>query len=271
MAPTEDEILAALAHYRSIVLQNNNSAFVRFVRHAETAVGHPASTPESITAARQCFIYRLLYVSRPENLDPSLRIDAPTDVLTKWHALVPIFALDGSHVGADLDRRAQLRQAYKSGVELGLSQVEGAEELAFPADFETLMRQVDSLEGNGWPQYREEGQQVRFWDGLGESEDEVADRVYGPDDGLAKLAGLDDWEVTAGWQCGRGPEATCFVIYCRNEVEGKDWGWRYVAQLGQYGEEIFEDVVGMLQWYETLYAPPLDHRFDVYLPDIFEN
>ncbi|XXH04579.1 multidrug transporter [Hypoxylon texense] len=86
MAPTKDEILAALAHYRTIVLHNSYSAFVRFVRHAETAVG--------------------------------------------------------------------------------------------------------------------------------------------PDDGLARLAGLDDWDVTAGWQCGQGPEATCFVIYCRNEDESKDWGWR---------------------------------------------
>ncbi|KAK7753972.1 hypothetical protein SLS62_004071 [Diatrype stigma] len=274
MAPTEEEISTALAHYRSTVLQNNHAAFVRFVQHAETAQpadgGLPLS-PVSISEARPRFIQRLLDISRPEDLDPSIRIDEPADVLTKWQALIPVFALDGAHVGADSDRRAQLRQEYKTGVEAGLARIEGAEELAFPADFEFLMTQVDDLVGNGWPQYREEGQQLRFWDGLGESQDEVADRVYSPDDNLAELAGLEDWEVSAGWWCGRGPEATCFIVYCRNEDQDKEWGWRYVAQLGQYGEEIFEDVVGLLQWYATLYVPPMDHRFNIYLTDIFKN
>ncbi|KAI1399439.1 hypothetical protein F4819DRAFT_464935 [Hypoxylon fuscum] len=267
MQPSEEEILASLAHYRASVLQRNHAAFQRFVQHAETAEpesGGGEWSPSDIFEARQEFIYRLLNVSQPENLDPSVQINVPADVVTKWDALVRAFALDGVYIGNNAQRAA-----YKGGIEAGLGRV--SVEVEFPADFDVLMGQVGSLQGHGWPQYHEEDQQVHFWNGLGESVDEVADRVYGPDDDLASKAGLDDWEVKAGWECGQGPETTCFIVYCRQEETGKGWAWRYVAEMGQYGEEVFDNVVELLQWYETLYIPPLDDQLDVFMGEVFKN
>ncbi|KAK6958243.1 hypothetical protein Daesc_001040 [Daldinia eschscholtzii] len=274
MNPSEDEILAALAHYRATVLQNNRAVFQRFVQHVETAALAAATesapaNPDRIARACQRFFYRKLYVSRPENLDPSLQINAPADVMGKWDALARAFVLDGACVGADAKRREVHRGKYKNGIEAELRRIDP--ELRFPADFEVLMSRVDSLEGPGWPQYRREGQQVCFWEGLGENEDEAGSRVFGADGHIAKELGLEDWETVAGWECGTGPETTCFVAYCRHEEDGKEWGWRYGAEQGQYGIEVFDNVVELLQWYETLYMPPLDYRLDIFMGDIFRQ
>ncbi|KAI9149897.1 hypothetical protein HJFPF1_09643 [Paramyrothecium foliicola] len=51
---------------------------------------------------------------------------------------------------------------------------------------------------------------------------------------------------------------SCLPVYGRNQDLGEDWGWRYLAQLGQYGLEIFNDVVELLQWNETLGLPLMD-------------
>ncbi|KAF3062430.1 hypothetical protein GL218_03832 [Daldinia childiae] len=260
MQPSEDEILAALAHYRASVLQHNHTAFQRFVQHIEAAalaIENASITPDRISEVCQQLFYDMLYVSRPENLDPSLQINMPADVMTKWDAMVRAFVLDGAHIGSDANRRELLRQNYKNGIETELRKIDP--ELKFPVDFEVLMGQVDSLEGHGWPQYREEGQQVRFWDGLGESEEEAGCRVFGPDGQLAKQFLVDGWEAKAGWECGRGPETTCFIAYCRQDETGKEWAWRYVADQGQYGTEVFDNVVELLQWYEKLYVPRLEY------------
>ncbi|KAI1661037.1 hypothetical protein F4813DRAFT_349310 [Daldinia decipiens] len=263
MQPSEDEILSALAHYRASVLQHNHTAFQRFVQHVETAAlaaENASISPDHISEVCQQLFYDMLYISRREKLDPSLQINAPADVMTKWDAIVRAFALDGVIIGSDDNRRELLRRDYKNGIETELRRIDP--ELRFPVDFEVLMGQVDSLEGHGWPQYREEGQQVRFWDGLGESEEEAACRVFGPDGKLAEQFRFEDWETKAGWECGRGPETTCFVAYCGQDETGKEWAWRYVADQGQYGTEVFDNVVELLQWYETLYMPRLDYYLD---------
>ncbi|KAI2783467.1 hypothetical protein F4815DRAFT_503402 [Daldinia loculata] len=246
MQPSEDEILAALAHYRARVLQHNHTAFQRFVQHVETAAlaaENASISPNRISEVCQQLFYDMLYISRPEDLDPSLQINVPADVMTKWDAMARAFALDGVYIGSDANRREMLRQNYKNGIETELCRIDP--ELKFPVDFEVLM-----------------GQQVRFWDGLGESEEEAACRVFGPDGKLAEQFRFEDWETKAGWECGRGPETTCFVAYCRQDQTGKEWAWRYVADQGQYGTEVFDNVVELLQWYETLYVPPLDFYVD---------
>ncbi|KAI1457875.1 hypothetical protein F4805DRAFT_158259 [Annulohypoxylon moriforme] len=260
MQPSEDEILAALAHYRAAVLESNRDAISYFVHFAETtqpAEGDKRSA-EGIAKRRREFLHNLLYYSRSQKSDPSLSIDVPSDVMTKWDAMVPAFGLDGVYISPDSEHRRELCAAYKSGVEAGLRSV--GVDLEFPADFEFLMGQVDCLVGNGWPQYREEGQQVCFWYGLEQNMGDISEYVIGPDDDPARKTSLDfeEYECKAAWECGRGPEETCFVAYCRQEEDGKDWAWRYVADLGQYGQEVFDNLVELLQWYETLLKPDPD-------------
>ncbi|KAI1090084.1 hypothetical protein F5B19DRAFT_464591 [Rostrohypoxylon terebratum] len=274
MQPSEDEILAALKHYRAACLEHNSILFPHFIRHAETEQlpeeERDQWTTAEVAEARQSFMYRMLSVSRPSNLDPSLRVEVPADVMTKWDAMVVAFGLDGVFVTPDTEHRRELCAAYKSGVEAGLRRI-GAD-IDFPADFEFLMSQVDSLEGQGWPEYRGNDQQIRFWSGLGESETDVSDRVFGPDDDLGKETGLDDdnWEAAAAWECGRGPETRCFVAYCRHEENGKEWRWRYVAERGQYGVDVFDNLVELLQWYETLYKPDLTYYLNFSGVSIFQ-
>ncbi|GAD98118.1 hypothetical protein MGYG_05005 [Paecilomyces variotii No. 5] len=272
MQPSQEEILAALGHYRDRIRQHNRVVFERFVQHAEAAKPQKPMGAHRISEARQKFMYNLLYVSRPEMLNPALRINEPADVLANWDDFVQTFGLDGVYIHRT-DHQEQLRAAYKSGIEAGLRRIES--DVGFPTDFDVLMGHVDSLNGHGWPKYRAEGQQVRFWDGTGESQDEVADRVYGGDDALLDKTGLNywdgpyGWKVAAGWECGMGPETTCFVVYCQHEESGKEWAWRYVAERGQYGVDVFDNVVEMLQWYEILYMPPLDDRLDCFMSNIF--
>ncbi|KAI8956757.1 hypothetical protein F5Y11DRAFT_364799 [Daldinia sp. FL1419] len=270
MQPSEEEILAALAHYRACVLQRNHAVFQRFIEYVEAsalAAEEVSVSPSSIAKASQRFFHRLFYISRPENLDPSLQIDVPADVMTKWDALARAFTLDGAYVGSDEKRREVYREQYKNGIETELRNIDP--ELGFPADFEVLMGQVDSLEGHGWPQYREEGQQVRYWDGLGEDEGEAGDRVFDAEGDLGVIIAEEGWEVKAGWECGIGPETRCFIVYCREEEAGKEWGWRYGADQGQYGVEVLDNVVELLKWYEELYVPPLDYQLDSFMVDIF--
>ncbi|KAF2138202.1 uncharacterized protein K452DRAFT_301168 [Aplosporella prunicola CBS 121167] len=274
--PTEVEIISAIDRYRQEVEQHNRRAFTRFVEHAESAGQNTAKSLEQISEARQRFLYRLLCFSRPERLPQSLCIDTPADVFTKWTQLVRAFELDGVRIGEDGETRAEQREVYKRGIMNGLQdttteyQDETGEdaELEFPQDFWSLMGVVDSLVGHGWPQYREEGQQIRFWDGLGEEEGEVEDRLVDPED-IAEQ--LEEWDVMAGWESGSGPETTCYILFCRSrDDERKGWAWRYVADMGQYGTEVFDNVVELLQWYETLHKPDLED-LDVWMRDIFKN
>lgn len=121
------------------------------------------------------------------------------------------------------------------------------------------MAHIDSLNGHGWPKYHENDQQVTLWYGL-----DYSRTLFDPD----KL-GLYDREVFTGWEIGSGPEATCYVLYCRaeEEEEGKDdedasdtdWQWRYVINRGRYGVEAFDNVVELLEWYEELNVPDLEN------------
>ncbi|KAK7927324.1 hypothetical protein PG985_004322 [Apiospora marii] len=282
MQPTEAEILAALTRYRERVVQHNRDAFVKFVEMAETAQTTDPQTPDHLVAAgRLNFIYRLLNVSHPElHHDPNERIETPADILTKWTALVRIFNLDGVIDSKDGEMRERDRIEFKQSMMTELLRVcdgdnGGGEDMAdlqkFPNDFWILMSQVDSLIGHGWPQYHEEGQQVTLWHGLDYSQTTLVD----PDN--LELYG---WEVLTGWEIGNGPETACYVLYCRSE-EGEEgvyddgdkdtnWQWRYVIDGGQNGIEAFDNVVDLLEWYEELNLPDLEH-LGWYTRQVFNN
>ncbi|KAI5923969.1 hypothetical protein F4810DRAFT_666843 [Camillea tinctor] len=269
MQPTEAEISAALTHYRERIVSHNREAFSRFIHIAETAEPNAPKSPAGLASGRLRFIRNLLGITRPElHQDPTERIDVPADVIRKWPELVRIFHLDGVHIGRDAEKRERDRAAYREGILNGLRDTD----LEFPNDFWILMGHVDSLEGHGWPQYHEHGQQSRFWDGLGEFASEVEQRLVDPDE-----LDLESWEVLAGWECGSGPETTSYVLYCRAEEEEEDednddtsWRWRYVADMGQNGVEVFDNVVELLQWYEELHVPDLDH-LDWYTDKVFSD
>lgn len=206
-------------------------------------------------------------VSRQNNrnqdqADHVLNYNART-VLDRWDDLValPELALDGTVVEHDEARRALLSEQYRAGIVAGLQQQQGDDAPPFPAEFSVLMANVDSLEGPGWPLWRENGQQMRFWDGLGESEEDVAQRVWTDLDELKAKAGEASWELRAGWECGVGPDATCFVVYYR-DAQSEDerrwsWGWRYVVQV-ETTVWAFEDIVELLGWYKTFHEPVLE-------------
>ncbi|KAK7976981.1 hypothetical protein PG988_004471 [Apiospora saccharicola] len=52
------------------------------------------------------------------------------------------------------------------------------------------------------------------------------------------------------------------------EEERRGWSWRYVANLGQVGEEWFEDVVGLLDWYKS-YGEPQEADWSVTAEEVF--
>lgn len=264
--PTEAEILGALADYRKHVLEHNKKVFMQLVHEAETAEipEDLDDDEETVAEMRREFMYHQLCVSRPDSLAPDdpQRINVPRDVLDRWDALaaIPELALDDTTVERDEAQRAVSREQYRAGIEAGLREMGGeAAALRFPTDFAILMEHVDSLDGPGWPLYRENGQQMRFWDGLGETEDAVAERVWTDLDGLKAKAGEKSWDVLAAWECGMGPEATCFVVYYRDQEDQqkRDWRWRYVVQLGPT-VKVFDNVVELLGWYKTFWEPVLE-------------
>ena len=85
---------------------------------------------------------------------------------------------------------------------------------------------------------------------------------------------LEGWEVLIRWECGNGPETVRYVLYYRVEENegGNDnaisWWWRYVADMGQFGVQVFDNVVDLLQWYEELHVPDLEH-LDWYTDKVF--
>lgn len=266
--PTQSKIVAAIAAYRQHIVEHNRQIFSELVHAAETAEA-PADWSEEETAnAQPEFILTQLCISRPDSLaaDDPRRIRAPGDVLDRWDDLValPELALDGTAVEHDEAWRAVLRKQYRAGIVAGLQQQQHDREAPpppFPADFAVLMAHVDRLEGPGWPLWRENGNQVRFWDGLGESEEEVSRRVWADLDKLKAKAGEASWEIRAGWECGAGPDATCSVVYFRDNQSGNErrrsWGWRYVVQV-ETTVWSFEDIVELLGWYKRFREPVLE-------------
>ncbi|KAI5925836.1 hypothetical protein F4810DRAFT_708348 [Camillea tinctor] len=262
--PTESEIIDALDDYRNHILEHNTKVFMLLVHVAETAEAPEDFDDEEIAEMRREFMWDQLCVSRPESLptdDPRL-ITVPSDVLRWWDDIVaiPELALDGTVVIEAECQRAAWREEYRAGIEAGLRAMGGqAAKLWFPDDFAVIMEHVDSLEGPGWPLYREHYQQVCFWNGLGETADAVAERVWTDPEALKRKVGRRSWDVLAGWECGRGADATCFIVYFRDQEDQRIgyWWWRYVVHLGP-DVYIFDSVVQLLGWYKTFREPALE-------------
>ncbi|KAK8875223.1 hypothetical protein PGQ11_005737 [Apiospora arundinis] len=183
MSPSEPEVLAALAAYRSHISSLNHRAFCAMIPEIEAA---GLDNPDHFESKekREARLDFLLSVVGAERGGTSPPMTRPSDLLTHWESLAPQLALDGASVCPD-----------------------------------------------------------SVWRG----------------------------EIAGGWACGdKGNEATCYVVYSRlrdggeeeEEVKEQSWSWRYVATLGQFGEEVFEDVIGMLEWYKS-YDEPEEQDWEV--------
>lgn len=193
MCPPVPVILAALLSYRTHIGGRNHRAFSVIIPDIEAADPDDPDLFESdaeLEEVRLEFTLRLVgsgHGTRPP-------ITRPSDVLTYWEDLAPRLALDGASVYHDASWRDEMRDVYMRGVLRGLN--ERCSGLAatweFPTDLAVVLQHVDSLEGPGWHQYREEHETVIFFEGwVGGSTEEIAAE--------------------------------------------RDWSWRYVACLGQFG------------------------------------
>lgn len=62
----------------------------------------------------------------------------------------------------------------------------------------------------------------------------------------------------------------CYIMYSRlKEGNNQDWSWRYVATMGQFGIEVFEDVVGLLHWYKN-WSQPRQRDFEIMAEEVFQ-
>ncbi|TLD28536.1 hypothetical protein PspLS_03661 [Pyricularia sp. CBS 133598] len=279
-SPTKEELSVALSRFRARVESHNREALTRLIRQAEEAqpnYDNPIGprTPEGASAGRLRYVRNLLGISdrrQNDGDDSRIRINSPSDVLLpqNWDALVRGFDLDGVRDVVNAAERERNRTAYRDGMLAAFDEVEQDDEhegaLGFPKDLWHLAGMVDSLEGHGWPEYRERGRQIRAWEGVGD----------GAADGLVDGEALEElgWESRAAWECGRGPETICYVSFCRalNEEEYGEgsggWRWRYLIDMGQNGVEVFNDLVQLLDWYGEVHVPDLEH-LDRYTDEVF--
>ncbi|KAI1467503.1 uncharacterized protein F4812DRAFT_429807 [Daldinia caldariorum] len=117
--------------------------------------------------------------------------------------------------------------------------------LRFPAGFDVLMGEVDSLGGQGgrsatWGR-------GRCGSGKGWRRTRLGVACLGL---MAMSLSSFVWRgvgTSVELECGAGPETICFVAYCRQEGAGKEWQWRYGAEHGQYGIlEVLNNVLLLL-------------------------
>lgn len=306
MSPTPEpaDILAALASYRDHISRRNHATFSAMVPEIEAADPHDPDLFEYDGELEESRLTYLLDVVGGDNHDHHPPITSPSDILTHWAALAPQLALDGASVCRDAAWRDEMRGRYVRGVLRGLDErCRSSSELVsttweFPADLAVLLRHVDSLEGPGWYKYREECETVVFLEGWvrtavgrpsdDQTEERFAALVKTPEEIDEGTGGelAEEYEIAGGWACGeKGNEATCYVVYSRprenrdvdagvneneNEEERRRWSWRYVASLGQYGMEVFEDVVQLLDWYKS-YDEPREEDWDVTVEDVFSG
>ena len=261
MAQTTEAVLGALAAYRAHINGGNRRAMeviIPQIEAADEADPEVFESPEEKEEARLDFVHDLL----GGRTEPP--IERPSDVLDNWDAIIQQSALDGGAVNPDTEWRAGKREAYKSGILQGLSHLECPnDQWALPADFEVLMNEIDSLEGAGWYRIRAMGA-IIFWEGWGvhgnynETPEHIQQRVK---DGqgifdISDSVVREDYDVAGGWELGSGNESRCLAMYSRPKSdESQGWSWRYVASLGQFGSEIFDDLVGVLDWYKTYNEP----------------
>lgn len=282
MSLSESAILDALSSYRDRIRSRNHRAFSVIIPEIEATVPENPDFFDSdgkLDDARLEFTLRL--IGDGENAHP--QVTRPSDVLSHWENLAPQVALDGTSVDRDSSWRDEMRDIYTRGVRRGLNErCSGlVPKWEFPADLAVILRHVDSLEGPGWHKYRQEHESVIFFQGwvrgarIGKlTEDVAAGLVRTADEIIDRTVAIqEEYEIAGGWACGeRGNEATCYAVYSRpKDASGdRNWSWRYVASLGQFGTQIFQDVVKLLEWYKS-YGEPKEEYWGVTAEDVFQT
>ncbi|KAI1460212.1 hypothetical protein F4805DRAFT_418616 [Annulohypoxylon moriforme] len=254
--PTEATILAALDTYRKRVGQLNHRNMSILIPQIESVKADDPDlfeSPEEEEEARLEYLLRILDTSQEDTQPP---ISRPSDLLKNWDVLAPQLSLDGVCITLDPEQRGAKREAYKSGILRGLAQFEcPTGTWTFPPDFEILMQHVDSLEGHGWPQRREWDGYYIFWEGWGPRSHHGDFKNIGEkcmsEEAIHKL-GFDEYDVAAGFECGIGLAKFTVVMYSRLKGDTREdgWMWRYGAWMGQFGFEVYDDIVSFLEWYQ---------------------
>ncbi|KAI0156268.1 hypothetical protein BJ166DRAFT_532439 [Pestalotiopsis sp. NC0098] len=279
MPPSEAEVLNALSLYRKHIRDANHRAFSALIPMVEEATPDDPDwfeSEEELEEARLAFIHDILG-THPQGVQPP--ITRPSDVLTHWDELVPQLSLDGTLVSRDASWREEMRGIYMRGVLKGLNEkCSGlATKWEFPPDFAVTLKHADSLEGPGWYRFREWTEAVVFFqfEGGSVTEDMVAEQVRAPDEITDQLGFLkEDYEIAGAWRCGdAGDEASSHIMYSRPRAAGEegDWSWRYVACLGQYGINVYENVVELLEWYKSYREPRDESDWNITDQDVFGN
>ncbi|KAH7324544.1 hypothetical protein B0I35DRAFT_509273 [Stachybotrys elegans] len=241
--PTREAVLAALATYRTHVASINRRAMEQLIPRVEAASVDDPETWDSPEEEEEARLDYVLHILGGQTEPP---IEQPSDILAKWDLILK-------------------DEAYRSGILQGLEAFDcPTGEWEFPQDFQVIMDEVDSLEGAGWYQTRDQGAFV-FWTGWGahnssdETADDFAEKVQSGETILEETTGLEDYNVAGGWELGGGNEASVYAVYSQlKEAEDCEWSWRYVASLGQFGDEVFNDMVGVLNWYKDQNIPGKD-------------
>lgn len=279
MPPSEAEVLNALSLYRKHIRDANHRAFSALIPMVEEATPDDPDwfeSEEELEEARLAFIHDILG-THPQGVQPP--ITRPSDVLTHWDELVPQLSLDGTLVSRDASWREEMRGIYMRGVLKGLNEKCSGlvSDWEFPPDFAVILKHADSLEGPGWYRFREWSEAVIFFqfEGGSVTEDMVAEQVRAPDEITDQLGFLkEDYEIAGAWRCGdAGDEATSHIMYSRPRAAGEEggWSWRYVACLGQYGINVYENVVKLLEWYKSYREPRDESDWNITDLDVFGN
>lgn len=56
----------------------------------------------------------------------------------------------------------------------------------------------------------------------------------------------------------------------KDASEDQSRSWRYVASLGQFGTQIFQDVVELLEWHKS-YSEPKEKYWGVTAEEVFQT
>ncbi|KAF3061329.1 hypothetical protein GL218_04302 [Daldinia childiae] len=263
--PSESDILSALTAYREHISTVNYRAMKAIIPQIEAADMEDLdlwSYPEEEEESRLEFVYGLFGLAGASDTNPPIK--RASDILEHWDVLAPQLALDGAALHFDPAWRATQRKAYLAAVMEGLGRIEcptGKWEL--PQDWLFLIEHVDSLEGPGWYRLRDHCEMLIFWQGWGafgsyiRAEGWMRRCVTG--EKILELTAYefeDKYEIAGGLESGQGNASVCYIMYSRlKEGENRDWSWRYVTTRGQFGVDVFENVVELLDWYKNRSQP----------------
>ncbi|KAF4448960.1 fad binding domain-containing [Fusarium albosuccineum] len=275
--PAESLVLDALSEYRARIGEANRRAMSILIPQIEAAdMGDPElfESPEEEEEMRIAFVHHFLGVG---STDPPIK--RASDVLDNWDSLVSQLSLDGVTVDPDPEWRATQHEKYRSAILECLSHLEcPTGQWALPSDFEVLMQHVDSLDGPGWYRLRDHGERIVFWPGWGLHGDS-----HSPGERIQKkvrtgqaitdwVRELEEYDVAGGWECSaHGNESYCYAFYCRPKGdENQGWSWRYAASMGQFGNELFDDLVAVLKW-NTRNVEVTGHDLEITAEEVFQS